>query len=75
MNPADATIAEIQAQLDETARGLIASFAESDQSGGGGAARTGLFTYSGAPAVPAAPTRSWDWRATTRSARVRTRGI
>ena len=45
-----------QAQLDETARGLIASFAESDQSGGGGADRTGLFAYSGAPAVPASGT-------------------
>ena len=46
-----------QSQLDEIARGLIATFAESDQS----ATPTlpdvpGLFTYSGAPAMPAAGT-------------------
>ena len=47
-----------QAQLDEMARGLVAAFAESDQSGGGGADRAGLFTWSGGPAVPAAGTLS-----------------
>ena len=41
-----------QNQLDEMARGLIEAFAESDQVGGG-PDRAGLFTYSGAPAVPA----------------------
>jgi flagellar hook-associated protein 1 FlgK len=43
-----------QAQLDELARGLIDSFAESDQSGGGGSDLAGLFTWSGGPALPAA---------------------
>ena len=43
-----------QKQLDEIARGLVASFAESDQSGSGLPDRAGLFTYDGAPAVPAA---------------------
>lgn len=42
-----------QTQLDELARGTVEAFAESDQSGGGGSDRTGLFTYSGGPAVPA----------------------
>lgn len=45
-----------QNQLDEIARGLIESFAESDQSGGGGPDQTGLFVYSGSPAVPGAGT-------------------
>jgi len=40
-------------QLDEMARGLIESFSESDQSGGGGPDVPGLFTWSGAPAMPA----------------------
>lgn len=43
---------QYQAQIDETARGLVAAFAETDQSGGGGPARTGLFTWSGGPGVP-----------------------
>jgi flagellar hook-associated protein 1 FlgK len=43
-----------QNQLDEVARGLIATFAESDRSGGGGPDLAGLFTWSGGPAVPAA---------------------
>jgi len=45
-----------QSQLDEVARGLIEAFAESDQSGGGGPDQAGLFTWSGAPSVPAAGT-------------------
>ncbi|MBN8995435.1 MAG: flagellar hook-associated protein FlgK [Rhizobiales bacterium] len=45
-----------QAQLDEMARGLVEAFAETDQSGGGGAALAGLFTWSGGPAVPASGT-------------------
>ncbi len=40
-----------QSQLDEIARGLIESFAESDQSAGGNPDQAGLFTWSGAPAV------------------------
>jgi flagellar hook-associated protein 1 len=41
-----------QSQLDETARGLIETFAESDQSGAGLPDVPGLFTYPGAPAMP-----------------------
>ena len=41
-----------QAQLDEMARGLVDAFSETDQSGGGGPALAGLFTWSGGPAVP-----------------------
>lgn len=41
-----------QAQLDEMARGLIDAFSETDQSGGGGPALAGLFTWSGGPVVP-----------------------
>ncbi len=47
-----------QAQLDEMARGLVTSFAESDQSGGGGPDLAGLFTWSGGPGLPAAGTLS-----------------
>jgi len=43
-----------QTQLDEIARGLIEVFAETDQSGGGGPAQAGLFTYGAPPAtIPA----------------------
>ena len=41
-----------QAQLDEMARVLITAFAESDQSGGSAPDLVGLFTWSGAPAIP-----------------------
>jgi flagellar hook-associated protein 1 len=42
-----------QNQLDETARGLINTFAESDQSNPPSLPNVpGLFTYSGAPAMP-----------------------
>jgi flagellar hook-associated protein 1 len=41
-----------QSQLDETARGLIETFAESDQSGAALPDIPGLFTYPGAPAMP-----------------------
>ena len=41
-----------QNQLDEISRGLVETFAETDQSGGGGPAATGLFTWSGGPAIP-----------------------
>ncbi len=54
----DETAPTYQAQLDEMARGLVESFAESDQSGGGGPDRAGLFTWSGGPAVPASGTLS-----------------
>jgi flagellar hook-associated protein 1 FlgK len=47
-----------QNQLDEIARGLIDSFAESDQSGAGLPNVPGLFTYPGAPAMPASATVS-----------------
>jgi flagellar hook-associated protein 1 FlgK len=45
-----------QRQLDEVARGLIEVFAESDQSGGALPDAPGLFTYPGAPAMPATGT-------------------
>jgi flagellar hook-associated protein 1 FlgK len=45
-----------QSQLDEIARGLIEAFAESDQSGSGLSDATGVFGYSGSPAVPASAT-------------------
>lgn len=46
-----------QSQLDEVARGLIEIFAESDQSAVPSLADApGLFTYPGAPAVPASGT-------------------
>ena len=54
----DVTAPTYQAQLDEMARGLVESFAETDQSGGGGADKAGLFTWSGGPAIPAAGTLS-----------------
>lgn len=54
----DSVAPTYQAQLDEMARGLIASFSESDQSGGGGPDLAGLFTWSGGPALPAAGTLS-----------------
>lgn len=44
-----------QTQVDEIARGLITVFAEKDPSGSGAVPDApGLFTWSGAPAVPAA---------------------
>ena len=54
----DVTAPTYQAQLDEMARGLVESFAESDQSGGGGSDLAGLFTWSGGPAIPAGGTLS-----------------
>ncbi|MGB6118817.1 MAG: flagellar hook-associated protein FlgK, partial [Mesorhizobium sp.] len=43
---------KMQAQLDEIARGLISTFAETDQTGGGAPSLAGLFTWSGGPALP-----------------------
>lgn len=43
-----------QSQLDEIARGLVVSFSESDQSGGGGPDLPGLFTFAGATQSPSA---------------------
>jgi flagellar hook-associated protein 1 len=45
-----------QNQLDEMARGLISAFAQQDQSGSGASARTGLYAWSGGPALPSGPT-------------------
>jgi flagellar hook-associated protein 1 FlgK len=47
-----------QSQLDEVARGLINTFRESDQSGAALPDVPGLFTYPGAPAMPASATVS-----------------
>jgi flagellar hook-associated protein 1 FlgK len=41
-----------QNQLDEIARGLIETFRETDQTGGGQPDATGLFSYTGSPTVP-----------------------
>ena len=49
----DDVASKMQSQLDETARGLITAFAETAPSMPNAA---GLFTWSGAPAVPAAGT-------------------
>ena len=49
----DDVASKMQSQLDETARGLITAFAETAPSMPDA---TGLFTWSGAPAVPAAGT-------------------
>jgi flagellar hook-associated protein 1 FlgK len=45
-----------QSQLDEIARGLIDAFRETDQSGAALPDVPGLFTYPGAPAMPAGAT-------------------
>ena len=50
----DTTTVAYQNQLDQIAGGLIATFAEQDQTGGGAPTIPGLFTYPGAPAMPAA---------------------
>lgn len=51
----DDVAVKYQSQLDEIARGLIRSFAESDQSATPTKPdATGLFTYSGGPTVPGA---------------------
>lgn len=49
----DGVAPKMQAQLDEMARGMITSFAET---GTGVPARAGLFTWPGGPGVPAAGT-------------------
>jgi flagellar hook-associated protein 1 FlgK len=52
----DSVAGTMQSQLDEVARGLVTAFAETDGSGGPLPARVGIFTWTGAPAVPAAGT-------------------
>jgi flagellar hook-associated protein 1 FlgK len=49
----DGVASTMQSQLDEIARGLITAFAETSSSQPNA---TGLFTWSGAPAIPAAGT-------------------
>lgn len=56
MQTRDTVAVQQQAQLDEIARGLVETFAETDQTGGGAPALAGLFTYDGGPAIPAAGT-------------------
>ncbi len=53
----DVVAPQMQAQLDEIARGLITAFRETDPSGVQPDA-AGLFTWSGGPAIPAAGTLS-----------------
>jgi flagellar hook-associated protein 1 FlgK len=52
----DSLAVTYQSQLDEIARGLIEAFAESDQSSSSLPDVPGLFTYPGAPAMPASGT-------------------
>jgi flagellar hook-associated protein 1 FlgK len=47
----DSLAVTYQNQLDEIARGLISAFSETDQSGGGGPARQGLFIDPSSPAA------------------------
>jgi flagellar hook-associated protein 1 FlgK len=51
----DDVAATYQAQLDELARGLIQTFAESDQSGAAKPDMPGIFTFTGAPGIPTMP--------------------
>jgi flagellar hook-associated protein 1 len=50
----DNVATSFQSQLDEIARGLIAAFAEADQTNPAAAPSPGLFTFAGATVVPAA---------------------
>jgi flagellar hook-associated protein 1 len=52
----DSIAGTMQSQLDEVARGLVTAFAETDGSGGPLPAAAGLFTWPGAPAIPATGT-------------------
>jgi len=52
----DSVAGTMQSQLDEVARGLVTAFAETDGSGGPLPLRAGIFTWAGAPAIPAAGT-------------------
>ena len=54
----DTATVTYQSQLDEIARGLIDAFREIDQSGAALPDVPGLFTYPGAPAMPAVATVS-----------------
>ncbi|MCW6508530.1 flagellar hook-associated protein FlgK [Lichenifustis flavocetrariae] len=48
----DSTTVQYQNQLNQIASSLITTFADSDQTGGSAPTIPGLFTYSGAPAMP-----------------------
>lgn len=54
----DSTVQTLQAQYDEVSRSLITSFSETDHTGGGAPALAGLFTWSGAPSIPASGTQA-----------------
>ncbi|MBR0819445.1 flagellar hook-associated protein FlgK [Bradyrhizobium liaoningense] len=54
----DSATVTYQSQLDEIARGLVEAFKEVDQSGAALPDVPGLFTYPGAPAMPASATVS-----------------
>lgn len=54
----DSATVTYQSQLDEIARGLVETFKEVDQSGGGLPDVPGLFTYPGAPTMPPSATVS-----------------
>lgn len=48
----DVVAPQFQKQLDETARGLIVAFSETDQTGASSASVPGLFTFPGATTTP-----------------------
>ncbi|MBI1867109.1 MAG: flagellar hook-associated protein FlgK [Methylocystis sp.] len=50
----DVLAPQYQSQLDETARGLVADFAETDQTNPSSSPQPGLFTYPGATSAPGA---------------------
>lgn len=52
----DSVASTLQSQLDEIARGVIEAFAETDPTGGALPKAPGLFTWPGAPAMPAVGT-------------------
>ena len=49
----DTATVQYQNQLNQIASGLITAFADTDRTGGTAATIPGLFTYAGAPAMPA----------------------
>lgn len=48
----DVAAPQFESQLDEIARGLVNTFAESDQTGGAAPTLPGLFTFAGATGLP-----------------------
>ncbi len=70
----DVTTVTYQDQLDEVARGLISAFQETDQSGGGGPAKSGLFTNGIDTTVAGGLTRNLAATITVNAAAVVSKG-